>query len=430
MIKNINVSENTRLHMSTIYTRNEIKKRIIKSFNFSLKGFLISTTLFSSTLITAGNVFASENPVKTTSYSVSQVSTSKISYKNSIIIDGVKQNFKQGVVIQNKVAHIPVKETLEKLGAKVTYNSKTKQLTVVKDKTTVVLTIGKDTALVNKKASKIGGKVFVYKGVTVVPAGVLNFFNCKVSVDMKNANVSIAYATSSVKSNSSSSKSGSSTATQTQNKKQVVKGITVDYGRHTYGVKNQAEYNKVMEIVRNALKGIDKEPWIEGRLAKYYDMYLDGVRKENYNVGSLDYVGMFQAEQSLKGLVDKKVSIEEIKKIYKIRRVASDLLKGAKDPRNGKPSSAYDALVNKLSDCDSGAQVYSAVYDAMGYNTMILAGNNHAAAFVQIGDNWYELPSLRLVDMTEPLDKDGYVLVQPTNGDIYNKDGTFTKAKN
>ncbi|BBW98756.1 stalk domain-containing protein [Geobacillus subterraneus] len=350
--------------------------------------------------------------------------------KNSVIINGIKQNFKQGVVIQNKVAHIPVKETLEKLGAKVTYNSKTKQLTVVKDKTTVVLTIGKDTALVNKKASKIGGKVFVYKGVTVVPAGVLNFFNCKVSVDMKNANVSIAYATSSAKSNSSSSKSGSSTATQTQNKKQVVKGITVDYGRHTYGVKNQAEYNKVMEIVRNALKRLDKEPWTDGRLAKYRDMYLNGDRKENYKVGSLEYIGLLQAENSLGDLVRKGVSKEEIKKVYKLGMIASDLLQGAKDPRNGKPSSAYDALVNKLSDCDSGAQVYSAVYDAMGYNTMILAGNNHASAYVQIGDNWYGLPSLRLVDMTEPLDKDGYVLVQPTNGDIYNKDGTFTKAKN
>lgn len=213
------------------------------------------------------------------------------------------------------------------------------------------------------------------------------------------------------------------------NKKQVVNGITVDYGRHTYGVKNQAEYNKVMEIVRNELKRVDKEPWVDGRYAKYYDMYLNGDRKENYKFGSLDYRGMFQAERALKDLLDKKVSNEEIKKVYKLRSIASDLLRGATDPRNGKPSSAYDALVNKISDCDSDAQVQCAVYDAMGYNTMILANESHADAFVQIGNNWYEIKSLRVVDMSEPLDEDEYVLVQPTNGDIYNKDGTFTKAK-
>ncbi|WP_445612973.1 hypothetical protein [Geobacillus sp. YF-1] len=213
------------------------------------------------------------------------------------------------------------------------------------------------------------------------------------------------------------------------NKKQVVNGITVDYGRHTYGVKNQAEYNKVMEIVRNELKRVDKEPWVGGRFAKYYDMYLNGDRKENYKVGSLDYRGMFQAEQALKDLVDKKVSKEEIKKIYKVRMVAAGWIGNTSDPRTGKPESAYDALVNKVSDCDSDAQVYSAFFDALGYNTMILAGNHHADAFIQIKDNWYEIKSLRLVDMTKPLSKDGYVLVQPTNGDIYNKDGTFIKAK-
>ncbi|MED4974254.1 MULTISPECIES: CAP domain-containing protein [Geobacillus thermoleovorans group] len=213
------------------------------------------------------------------------------------------------------------------------------------------------------------------------------------------------------------------------NKKQVVNGITVDYGRHTYGVKNQAEYNKVMEIVRNELKRVDKEPWMDGRFAKYYDMYLNGDRKENYKVGSLEYRGLLQAENSLGDLVSKGVSKEEIKKVYKLGMIASDLLQGATDPRNGKPSSAYDALVNKLSDCDSDAQVYSAVYDAMGYNTMILAGKSHADAFVQIGNNWYEAQSLDIADMSKPLSKDGYVLVQPTNGDIYNKDGTFTKAK-
>lgn len=332
--------------------------------------------------------------------------------KNSVIINGVKQNFKQGVVIQNKVAHIPVKETLEKLGAKVTYNSKTKQLTVVKDRTTVVLTIGKDTALVNKKVTKMGQKVFVYKGVTVAPVVVLNFFNCKVSVDAKNVNVNITFTTSSakptssVKPNSSSSKSGSSTATQTQNKKQVVNGITVDYGTHTYGVKNQAEYNKVMEIVRNELKRVDKEPWIEGRFAKYYDMYLNGDRKENYKVNSLEYRGMFQAEQALKDLVDKKVSKEEIKKIYKTRMIAAGWIGNASDPRTGKPQSAYDTLVNKVTDCDAMAQVYSAFFDALGYNTMILVGNNHADAFIQIGDNWYEIDSMKIADMTKPLDKD------------------------
>ncbi|WP_427392314.1 CAP domain-containing protein [Geobacillus icigianus] len=213
------------------------------------------------------------------------------------------------------------------------------------------------------------------------------------------------------------------------NKKQVVNGITVDYGRHTYGVKNQAEYNKVMEIVRNELKRVGKEPWVENRYAKYYDMYLNGDRKENYKVGSIDYRGLFQAENSLGDLVSKGVSKEEIKKIYKVRMIASTFLSNAKDPRDGKPQSAYETLVKKVTDCDAMAQTYLAFFDDLGYNTMILAGNNHAEAYIQIKDNWYEIASLDLVDMTKPLGKGEYVLVQPTNGDIYNKDGTFTKAK-
>lgn len=213
------------------------------------------------------------------------------------------------------------------------------------------------------------------------------------------------------------------------NKKQVVNGITVDYGRHTYGVKNQAEYNKVMEIVRNELKRLDKEPWVDGRYAKYFDMYLDGVRKEKYKVGSLDYRGMFQAEQALKDLVDKKVSKEDIKKVYKIKTISNELLQDTDDPRNGKPESAYDALVNKLSDCDSDAQVYSALLDAMGYNTMILADEDHADAFVQIGSHWFEVQSLRYLDLSKGFEEGEYVKVQPTNGDIINKDGTVTKAK-
>lgn len=213
------------------------------------------------------------------------------------------------------------------------------------------------------------------------------------------------------------------------NKKQVVNGITVDYGRHTYGVKNQAEYNKVMEIVRNELKRLDKEPWIEGRLAKYYDMYLDGVRKENYKKGSLEYMGLMNAETVLKDVVDKKVSKEDIRKVYKVKAIANSLLQGTTDPRTGKPESAYDALVKKVSDCDSDAQVYSAFLDAMGYNTMIIADKDHADAFVQIGSHWFEVQSFKYLDLSKGFEEGEYVKVQPTNGDIINKDGTVTKAK-
>ncbi|MNW65740.1 hypothetical protein D3C74_441490 [compost metagenome] len=76
--------------------------------------------------------------------------------------------------------------------------------------------------------------------------------------------------------------------------------------------------------------------------------------------------------------------------MYKLSQVAYALVAQDDVPRGTNPRSAYDALVNKISDCDSDAQVISAVFDAAGYSTAIIASPNHANMAVRIDDKWYE----------------------------------------
>ncbi|MNW62076.1 hypothetical protein D3C74_401840 [compost metagenome] len=70
--------------------------------------------------------------------------------------------------------------------------------------------------------------------------------------------------------------------------------------------------------------------------------------------------------------------------------IAGQLIYEVRDPLDGSPNSAYDALVNKVTDCDSDAEVYSVVLDSLGFNTVIISSPGHANVSVKLGDNWYQ----------------------------------------
>jgi len=81
-------------------------------------------------------------------------------------------------------------------------------------------------------------------------------------------------------------------------------------------------------------------------------------------------------------------------------------------------SSAYDLLIRNLSDCDSYAQTQIAVFDTMGYNTMIIANKTHADGYVQLGGGFYALTGgvTKKIDKTPTsatLPKDNYFMVAP-----------------
>lgn len=194
--------------------------------------------------------------------------------------------------------------------------------------------------------------------------------------------------------------------------------ITVKYGRHDYASNNQAEYNKVMEIISKAINAHYNQISFGGKYAQYYEEYLNG---ERYNGNRRDRteknIGLFYADSSIGDLVNEGVSEEEIKKLWKAAVIANELYKFKPDTKgNGATKSAYDTLVLETTDCDATAQVISAVFDSMGYNTMIFGTQVHVEAYVEIKGNWYNIgaDSFTKVDIEKAKKKGYFVFTEST----------------
>jgi len=130
-------------------------------------------------------------------------------------------------------------------------------------------------------------------------------------------------------------------------------------------------------------------------------------------------------------LVSDKVPEDVILKAYQAASLSADLLRGIEDPRDGSPRSAYDALFRGVTDCDSDAQVYSAVFDALGFNTAILGFPSHAQMIVEINGNWYSVGAgafRKVTDLPPTLNKYAkyYWYTTPTYGTV-NSLGQYTK---
>lgn len=186
-----------------------------------------------------------------------------------------------------------------------------------------------------------------------------------------------------------------------------------NYTKHHYGSANQEEFNTVIDIINDAILDV---PTVQ--FPKYYSEYLDGARwSGDRSDRSERNVRLAQAEGALKGIVDAGVSRASIEKAYKVLLTAGYLIAGRKDPKDGTPRSAYDNLVRKVSDCDSDAEAFSAFFDAMGYNTMIIASPGHAEFYFQIEGNWYDR-WFRKFDLSLLKNSNLYVYSPPTFGPL------------
>ncbi|MED3665710.1 copper amine oxidase N-terminal domain-containing protein, partial [Geobacillus stearothermophilus] len=305
---------------------------------------------------------------------------------------------KQQPIEQNGIVFVPLRDIYEKLGAKVTSDTKTNTVIITKGNTVIKLPRGKDFAYVNGKSVKLSAKMFTNNGVIMIPVDFL-----KVSLGSSVEWLSVPKVV------------------VITSKAQTVNGIKVLYGGHTYASRNQKEYDTVMKIVREYIsKEYDKLVFGESR-NKYYLEYLDGAR---FNGDKRDRsernVGLYLAQGSIGELVSAGVSKEGVIRAWKTGFLAGTLASGTVDPGDGKPRSAYDNLVRRVSDCDAHAQVYSAVWDAMGYNTLIIAGSGHADMLVQIEGHWFKpgAGSFLRVDLNGSLKKGAKIIFQPTYGQI------------
>lgn len=325
----------------------------------------------------------------------------------TIVVNGQTQYFPQPAVIKDGRILVPLRGIFETLGAKVTWNEVTQTATGVKDKNKVIVQLGNKVAYVNDKEVELDVPAQTINGSIMVPLRfVSESFGASINWDSSTKTVYI---------------DGTNT--------QIVNGIKVRFGKHTYGSRNQEEYDTVVRIVEEALKGYDQSNF-GGVYKEYFYEYLNGARWSGDKKDRSDRNrGLFAAENMLGDLVKAGVSKEEIIKVSTLASIAYDLLKGAIDPADGSPNSAYDALVGnasgkRYSDCDSDAQVFSLVFDMMGYNTMIAAGQNHAQMYVEINGKWYAIISGVFVhagtndDFSNYLKEnpDRYIYTQPTYG--------------
>lgn len=201
-------------------------------------------------------------------------------------------------------------------------------------------------------------------------------------------------------------------------KYQASDAVAVRYGAHSYNSLNQNEYDTVMRIVDEALKNIP-DAFIGSDdphgYAQYWGEYLDGARiarTDDRMEWGLRDIALSSADDEFKNLVAAGVAKDKIIKLYNLSSVAFDLKasglyqeldNGAswnvtylggkvagvrKSPTDFELTlSPYDVLGRHLNNVRSTEPyIWSAVFDAAGYNTAIVDGN---MVFELNGAWWY-----------------------------------------
>lgn len=186
---------------------------------------------------------------------------------------------------------------------------------------------------------------------------------------------------------SASAKSSSTPSTSNVNVSQ--KGIKTRYGTHDYGCKTQAEYDKAMAILDKVVGNYDYIN--KNSLAwKMHEAYKKGVRYTAYQKGTDEYSILYHTQKS-QGVFFAVTNPKYYDIAFIVPAWDTTLSKGCSDPGDGTPRSLYDVLVRKVTDCDAGSQLQSAIYDKLGFNTKVMASTNHAWCVAQIDGKWWNV---------------------------------------
>ncbi|WP_238323107.1 copper amine oxidase N-terminal domain-containing protein [Gorillibacterium massiliense] len=93
----------------------------------------------------------------------------KLLYPAAVAVNGELLSLQDDLVEQNGRTLVPFRSLLEKLGAKVTWDAKTKKVTAVKGATKLELTIGSMTAYINGKSYKLDVPAKLINNRTYIP---------------------------------------------------------------------------------------------------------------------------------------------------------------------------------------------------------------------------------------------------------------------
>lgn len=338
------------------------------------------------------------NQPKITMVSKAKITNFKTTYNGKAIATKNK-----AISVRGKYL-VPANEVLKKAGAKVSYNSTTKTLTIKAGSKTTTHKQGTNYAYINKKKTSLSTKSMVHKGVTMVPYDLVS--------KATTAKVTVSSATKTIKI--------TKTKTKTATKYKNVYGIKVKWQGHTYGSDNQTQYNKSVKKVTDYINARSDE-YIFGDIFHYafLDYFRDGkkapkkldqdmISMDDYNKyfrdgkivpKSIDqdsgvYKYMLAAAENWGGqLRDNGVPYSTIQKAdeasYWVMQIAQDYqyttVKQGKDAY-----SAYNILFEKKGDCDASAHRDQLIFDYFGFKTKIVYGTNHAELNIKIDGKWYE----------------------------------------
>lgn len=310
-----------------------------------------------------------------------------------VIIDGTTQTFSQPAVIVDGSTLVPMRGVFESLGATIKWDNATRTVTATKDKTTIVLTIGKNYAHVNGTKVVLAKEALILNGSTMVPLRfVAEALGSKVGWDAPTYTATITSKTGSgtgvtaptPTTNPSNPTSPTSPSTGTGSS-YVVSGIdaTQTKGR-LYGSTSQSQYDQVVKIAKDALAKLDSVE-IPKALTDY--LYHGKVSTGANNFYDLELEGF---ANQLKPFLDAGVSADTLLHDYKVGVLISELIGQSYASTAGVKGidSAYDALVKGLIDCDSGSQAASLIQDLAGYQTAIVAESNHAYLIYKLDSQW------------------------------------------
>lgn len=197
----------------------------------------------------------------------------------------------------------------------------------------------------------------------------------------------------------------------------IIKGnLYVKWGNpktvpHSYGSKNQAEYDYVVNFVKDRLKTINfrlKSDWvylqhfINNGNKNLDDNYIDPVLAKNgIDVRYKDW--RIDNNYLIIGLQKGIVSREAAEKIAMYNATVGHVTRGVNytDDGTGLAYSAYDVLVNKKGDCDAMAQLASICGDIIGMNTAIGGSSFHQDVMILVENYWWvngRKPTLNATD--------------------------------
>lgn len=210
-------------------------------------------------------------------------------------------------------------------------------------------------------------------------------------------------------------------------KKFTKNNIRVSYQNHTYNVKNQAEYDAVMNHVIKIISGKTLydalqfpesnkqfDPDHAGQLidnAKLLERVMQGETftvindrthpsfrsKENFMAMTANTMMNSYADPFSNG-----VSFDTLTK-FDAAFMYIFAFTGGASTAWGPPESAYDFFIKGEIDCTSSAYAEQALYDALGYNTAVVhsPNANHDFIIVELEGRWYTIASGVLKNFTK-----------------------------